>query len=325
MESKTKNRKTREQVARMVERAFGGTTLAASEDAVRELEEGWFNAAYDVRLRDGREVILKIAPPRGADVLAYEKNIMATEVATMRLVRENPAIPVPEIYFFDTARDLCDSEYFFMEKLSGDNYGQVKASLSLEMQARLDQQIGAIVREINGYTGAYFGYDGNRNLRAASWKEAFIKIIDAVLEDGASKQADFGYSIDDIRAAVLKHAASLEAVSTARLVHWDAWDLNFFVSDSRISGILDFERALWADPLMEAQFRALAFGGVSESMRGYGKTAFTREEEQRCHLYTLYLALVMKTECYYRDYDSDDVSNLAKQLLAPTLNWLREN
>jgi len=36
--------------------------------------------------------------------------------------------------------------------------------------------------------------------------------------------------------------------------------------------------------------------------------------------YTLYLALVMKTECYYRNYDSDDVSNLAKQLLVPTLN-----
>jgi len=57
-----------------------------------------------------------------------------------------------------------------------------------------------------------------------------------------------------------------------QLVHWDAWDANFFVKDGKITGILDFERALWADPLMEAQFRALAFGGVSESMRGYGKT-----------------------------------------------------
>ena len=84
MESTTKNRKTREQVARMVERAFGGTTLAAGEDAVSELKEGWFNAAYNVRLSDGREVILKIAPLKDAEVLAYEKNIMATEVASMR-------------------------------------------------------------------------------------------------------------------------------------------------------------------------------------------------------------------------------------------------
>jgi aminoglycoside phosphotransferase (APT) family kinase protein len=326
MESKTKNRKTREQVARMVERAFGGTTLAADEDAVSELKEGWFNAAYNVRLSDGREVILKIAPLKDAEVLAYEKNIMATEVASMRLVRENPAIPVPEIYYFDTAQDVCDSDYFFMEKLTGDNYEHVKESFSRAMQAQIDQQIGAIVRQINGFTGTYFGYDGNSDLRGATWKEAFIKITDSVLEDGSRKHADFfGYTIDEIRGAVLKHAPSLEAVTTPQLVHWDAWDLNFFVKDGKVTGILDFERALWADPLMEAQFRALAFGGISESMRGYGKTTFTHEEEERCHLYTLHLALVMKTECYYRMYDSDSVRNLSKRLLVPTLNWLKEN
>src|SRR6185312_4172657 len=134
MESTTKNRKTREQVAQMVERAFSGITLAADDDALRELKEGWFNAAYNVRLSDGREVILKIAPLKDTDVLAYEKHIMVTEVALMRLVRENPAIPVPEIYAFDTACDICDSEYFFMEKLTGDNYEQVKEALSPEMQ-----------------------------------------------------------------------------------------------------------------------------------------------------------------------------------------------
>jgi aminoglycoside phosphotransferase (APT) family kinase protein len=191
MESKTKNRKTREQVARMVERAFGGTTLAADEDAVSELKEGWFNAAYNVRLSDGREVILKTAPLKDAEVLAYEKNIMAIEVASMLLVRENPAIPVPEMYYFDTAQDVCDSDYFFMEKLTGDNYEHVKESFSPAMQAQIDQQVGAIVRQINGFTGRYFGYDGNSDLRGGTWKEAFIKILDSVLEDGSRKNADF--------------------------------------------------------------------------------------------------------------------------------------
>ncbi|WP_437587436.1 hypothetical protein [Sorangium sp. So ce1000] len=69
MESKTKSTKTRPQIAAMAARAFGGMALADSEDAVCELKEGWFNAAYDVRLADGREVILKIAPPRDAEIL----------------------------------------------------------------------------------------------------------------------------------------------------------------------------------------------------------------------------------------------------------------
>ncbi|MBI5960307.1 MAG: aminoglycoside phosphotransferase family protein [Chloroflexi bacterium] len=325
MESKTKNRKTREQVARMVERAFSGISLAAGEDAVSELKEGWFNAAYNVRLSDGREVILKIAPSKDAEIMTYEKDIMATEVASMRLVSQNPAIPVPTIYYYDTAQDLCDSDYFFMEKLTGDNYEHVKETLPQEVQAQIDRSIGVIVREINGFSGTYFGYDGNTALHGETWKEAFIKIMDSVLEDGLRKNADYGFTVGDIRAAILKHALSLEAVTMPRLVHWDAWNANFFVKDGKVTGIIDFERALWADPLMEAQFRALAFGGVSESMHGYGKTTLTHEEDERCHLYTLHLALVMNTECYYRDYDTDFVGNLAIQMIAATLKWLQEN
>ncbi len=325
MESKTKNKKTREQLGRMAERAFGGTKLADGEDAVLELKEGWFNVAYCIRLADSREVILKIAPPQDAEVLIYEKNIMDTEVSAMRLVRENPAIPVPQIYFFDQSRDLCDSDYFFMEKLAGDNLIHVKQSLSPETQIEIEMRIGAIVREINGFTGTYFGYEGNSDLRSNNWKDAFIKIMDSVLDDGKRKNVDYGFGVDDIRTAILKHAASLETVTTPQLVHWDAWNSNFFVQDGKITGILDFERALWADPLMEAQFRTIFSDGISDSMRGYGKTSFTHQEEQRCQLYTLHLALVMNTECYYRNYDSDFGYNISIALLGKAMSWLKKN
>ena len=244
----------------------------------------------------------------------------------MRLVRQNPAIPVPEIYFFDDAHDLCDSDYFFMEKMQGDCLEHVKAGLPPETQAAVDIQIGEIIREISGFTGTYFGYDGNPDLRATTWKEAFIKIVDSVLEDGSRKNVVYDYRYDELRAAVLKHAAALEEISTPCLAHWDAWDPNFFVKDGRISGIIDFERALWAEPLMEAQFRPLSFGfGVTNSMRGYGKTSFAFAEEQRCHLYSLHLALVMNTECYYRDYDTDSVYNLSRLWMGACMEWLKAN
>lgn len=325
MESKTKNRRTRRQIEAMAARAFGEMALADSEDAVIELKEGWFNAAYQIHLADGREVILKIAPPRGVEVLQYEKNIMATEVAAMRMARQNPAIPVPEIYFFDDAHDLCDADYFFMEKLAGENLEHVRASLPPETQAAIEMRIGEIVRAINGFPGVYFGYDGNPDLRAATWKEAFIKIVDSVLEDAVRKNAAFDYGYDDIRAAVLKHAPALEEITTSCLVHWDAWNPNFFVRDGQITGILDFERALWAEPLMEAQFRHFGGDRVSNSMRGYGKTSFTSAEEQRNQLYSLHLALVMNTECYYRHYDTDDIFNFSRQYIGATMEWLRAN
>lgn len=326
MESKTKNRKTREQVAAMVERAFPGLTLAPGEDAVSELKEGFFNAAYQVRLSDGREVIVKIAPPQEAEVLTYENNIMATEVASMRLARKNPAIPVPEIYSYDVALDLCDSEYFFMEKLSGENYGIIKSSMPQAEQDQIDQQIGAIVREINRFTGSYFGYPGNSQLRGETWKEAFLKTMDAILEDGRRKNAEYGgISPSEIHKVVMKHAPSLEAVTTPQMVHWDAWDLNVFVEQGKVTGLLDFERVLWGDPLLEAQFRPLFGEGVTGYMRGYGKSGFTHEEDVRCHLYSLHLGVVAKTECYYRLYETDEMANWAMKLLVPALKWLQEN
>ena len=71
MESKTKNRKTRAQLEAMVARAFHGLALAADAEAVTELKEGWFNVAYQLRLTNGREVILKISPPQEAEVMQY--------------------------------------------------------------------------------------------------------------------------------------------------------------------------------------------------------------------------------------------------------------
>jgi hypothetical protein len=39
------------------------------DDWASELSHGWFNVAYRIRLRDGAQVVLKIAPPAGVEVL----------------------------------------------------------------------------------------------------------------------------------------------------------------------------------------------------------------------------------------------------------------
>jgi hypothetical protein len=213
-----------------------------------------------------------------------------------------------------------------MEKIVADSLEHVKSSLPPEIQATLDRQIGAIIREVNGFRGTYFGYDGNPDLRATTWKAAFITIMEATLEDGGRKNAVYGYDYDEIRATYQKHLSALEEITAPCLVHWDAWYPNFFVKDGQIVGIIDFERALWAEPLMEAQFRALFSGdGITNSMRGYGKTSFTAAEEQRCWLYTLHLGLVMNTECYYRNYDTDTIYNLSLQLIGASMKWLKGN
>ena len=306
----------------MARLAFDGLGLAPGASALRELKDGWFNAVYEATLADGRRVILKIAPPPGAEVMRYERDLMATEVATMRRVRANPAVPVPAVLHHAASGALCDSPWFFMEKMPGDNLDHVRATLAPADAEAVDRHHGAILRELNTLRGDWFGYAGNATLRAAAWRPAFLAIVESVLEDAARKSVRFERPTPEIRALVDAHAPSLDDVREPRLVHWDSWDSNLFVAQGRVCGLIDFERALWADPLMEAPFRALSWTGVTDAMRGYGKTTFSDGEQRRCWLYTLHLGLVMQTECAYRAYPNDDILVQARRMVARALDWL---
>jgi len=143
-----------------------------------------------------------------------------------------------------------------------------------------------------------------------------------VLADAARKDVTFAWPVERIRALVAAHAPSLDEVREPRLVHWDSWDSNIFVANGHVCGLIDFERALWADPLMEAPFRGLTWGGVTDAMRGYGKSEFTPAELSRCWMYTLHLGLVMETECAYRHYPGDGIRTGARRLVVQALEWL---
>ena len=76
-----------------------------------------------------------------------------------------------------------------------------------------------------------------------------------------------------LRRQVEAVAPALDDVRVPQLVHWDLWDGNIFVEPKtgQITGIIDFERALWGDPLMEFQYRTLEITPAYES--GYGAIA----------------------------------------------------
>ena len=51
------------------------------------LGDGEFNAAYQVTCENGKDHVLKIAPPEDAAVLTYEKNMMDSEVYWYRMMK----------------------------------------------------------------------------------------------------------------------------------------------------------------------------------------------------------------------------------------------
>jgi aminoglycoside phosphotransferase (APT) family kinase protein len=288
-----------------------------------ELKEGFFNAAYHICLEDGFQCVLKIAPPPQVRVLRYEKNILRAEVETMQLVKARTEMPVPAILFHDESCTLLPSPFYGMEFVNGIPLHKLRKVLNPAEQASIDQAIGTYLRQMNAILNNKFGYYAQLENHFSGWQEAFEQMLGSVLQDGRDANVTLPLPDEEILALTRHHSAVMNEVSTACLVHWDLWDGNIFIDPAtkRIAGIIDFERALWADPLMEVNFGA--FGINRDFLSGYGcEYPFTAAQEIRRTIYNIYLFLIMVIESTYRNYPTQDQENWARIRLAEELNNL---
>src|SRR6478752_1278158 len=237
MESITKNRQSVATLRTMVARAYGPEEVVAEgEDWVGELGHGWFNVAYRIRLRSGREVVLKIAPPPAVEVMTYERGAMGIELASLALIREHTSVPVPDVQFADQTHELCDADYFFMPYVDADNLGIVRDTLPAVEQESYGEQLGAINRELNEIRGERFGPLAGPG--DPSWRTVFTGLVDDVLVDGERRAVDLGFGYGVIRQVLAEHQTVLEEVTEPRFVEWDLWASNVMVRDGRIVSII---------------------------------------------------------------------------------------
>lgn len=321
MESITKNRQPLPALRAMVARAYGGDQVPGGDAGwVSELGHGWFNVAYRIRLRDGREVVLKIAPPPGVEVMTYERGAMSIELAALSLIREHTKVPVPAVESADQTRELCDADYFFMPYIDADNLGIIKEKLpAQELEAYLEA-LGAANRELNSIRGEAFGPLAGPG--DASWRAVFTGMAEDVLRDGERRGVELGWDYAEVRAVLDEHAASLDEVVEPRYVEWDLWDNNVMVKDGSIASIIDHERAFYGDPLIEGYFTGTvlgSFGHPSAFLRGYGRGRLTATELTRRRLYTLHLMLVMVIETVYRGHTDTAQYDWAREQLTDTM------
>ncbi|WP_342422946.1 aminoglycoside phosphotransferase family protein [Paenibacillus sp. FSL E2-0178] len=312
MESFTKVKLNDQELSLLAASAFGADVAVVSS---RELTGGFFNTGYDLELSDGRSVILKVAPGPETAVLSYEKNIMRAEVGALRLVRAAGGIPVPEVYSYDESLQLIPCPYFFMEKIEGEPYSDVKESLSPEQRSSIEYELGRYQRLINEIKGPVFGLFGADPAGGGmAWRETFKAMLLNVLQDAVRLDAALPASLPEIEQALGRYLPALDAVTQPRLVHWDLWNGNIFVQDGRIVSIIDWERAMWGDVLLEYYFRH--FENSEAFYEGYGTVFSSPDELLRKRLYDLYLDLIMVIECYSRQYKDENHVNWAHENLA---------
>jgi aminoglycoside phosphotransferase (APT) family kinase protein len=296
----------------LIAEAFGPQTGITD---CRELGEGFFNAAFRLLLTDGRDVVLKASPPPGAALLTYERDIMRAEVEFFGRAAAT-GVPQPELLYAGFERTVIDGDFIVLSALGGVTWDSVRADLD-------DSQATALRREAGGHLarlhrvlnqGGSFGYPAASELSAPAWPDAFAVMLSALVDDADRYGVGLPVSGGELRETVRRHADALAAVTDPALVHFDLWPGNILITPPeggtppRISGLIDGERMIWGDPLME--FVGVdVFGRADRDLdllAGYlGAGGLIADEDgsrRRLALYHLYMQLLLLIEVVPRGY-----------------------
>lgn len=306
MKSLTKSILEKTQLDTMTKHAFNQLIVE-----YRELNNGFFNMSYLVLLEDGREMVLKVAPPLGVDILTYEIDIMKAEVEFYQLTERHTDVMVPSVLFSDFTLEILPVPYYFMSKLEGQPLNLFK-EINTDKRKKIYIKIAESIAKIHSIEGESFGYISmSDSCKGLSYYDSFMVSVGALLDDAERKTTGFPIPKDKILEGFLKTQEAFNNWTTPVLCHYDLWDGNIFVDEAfNVTGLIDFERGFYGDPA--ADF-AQAAGYISlEKDRyfidTYNEFANTPIEMDRyfmtrVHAYRLYVFIIMHVECFYRDVD----------------------
>nr|AEM44252.1 hypothetical protein [uncultured bacterium] len=293
-DSITKRRVSEDELTRLVLRAFG---RSAGVTAWRELEGGTYNAAYAVTLGDGRELVLKVAPPPHLKLLTHEVDLMRTEVEFYRRAA-SVGVPVPEVVYAGFERDLLGTDFAFFSLVPGTDLRSLVDSLPAAEIAAVRGQVAGLTARLHTITGSRYGYPlrGSRTWQS-SWRGAFGAMVDDLMADAARLDKPLPAPPDRIGAMMRRHAGVLDDVTRPALVHFDLWDGNVFVTRDpdgwRVTGLIDGERAFYGDPVAELVSLALLREPEPELLTGVDLSG---NAPRRLDLYRTYLYVIMAIE-----------------------------
>lgn len=304
----TKNRQSIEKIKEMAKVAFPDKSVIE----IKELPEGMCNVTYHIVFDDASESILKISAGNTTGNTSNEINLMKAEVSAMRLVAENCSFKVADIQYYDCSKTVCNGDFFFMEKLPGDNYAFIKDKLPKDVIALLDGEIGKISKELTNITNKEFGFLGD-DKRYSSLFEFVRTMLTNLISDAKKKSIDIGCDIKRLVEQLDDEKSIFDSVETATLVHWDMWEGNVFVENDHVAGIIDWERALWGEPFMDDRFRK--HNRNENFLQGFGTAEFSENELRRLRWYDIILYLTMMIEVFYREFEDKGQYKWAKEML----------
>lgn len=163
-------------------------------------------------------------------------------------------------------------------------------------------KVGQLQRRMTDFHRARFGLAGDKRQFDSLYDLVHYMFTNA-LGDAARAGVDLGLTHGALKTRLGRDRACFDEVKVPALVHLDMWDGNIFVHEGHLSGVIDWERALWGDSFMDDRFRTQSQHPAF--LEGYVKKGFTPSEKRRLLWYDVFLYVTMLTECHYRQYHPD--------------------
>ena len=274
--------------------AFGDT---ATVTRAEPFTGGSFGSVWRVDLADRGPVVLKISATPDAAVLTYERGMLAEEANYLRTAAAGaPELPIARVLY-------QADDWLFMTLMPGTPLPSLPPGTNT---TPVREECSAAIARLHQVTGDLFGYPGDRP-SASSWPGAFEAMIDATLGDAVTWGVVLPVRPDAVRTAVRAQRAILATVTRPAFVHFDLWDGNVLATfdddHPRLSGLVDGERYLFGDPLVDFASPAL-FADMLDPpghpfLRGYMRVTpldIDAPVRRRVWLYQLYLYLIMIVE-----------------------------
>jgi len=261
-------------------------------EALELRQGGNISTVYEMRCaRPEQPVILKIYP----DAFHWK---MEKELYVYRLFARIEGLPTPSILCADKSKEILSQNYVLMAALKGRVLSQVASSLAPLELRDIYFQMGALLAKIPGITLEAFGYITTGVAVPHPTNEAYMraqfqkKLVEFAAHGG---DAALRRTVEEF---VEKHGDLLTDVRTPVLCHDDYHEGNVLVAEEagkwHVTGIIDVENAVAADPLLDVAKTDYYAIKANEAKRegflaGYGRLPVNWRE--RVHLYTLYHAL----------------------------------
>jgi aminoglycoside phosphotransferase (APT) family kinase protein len=223
---------------------------------------------------------------------------------------------LPRIHFADFTHQIIGRDYMFESLLPG-----IPAPEGMERYPRPQwssffRHIGVATRRIHAVSGPAFGPIAGPHY--PRWSDALAAYFHTAAED----VRDAGCDPADVLAladVVDRFRDVLNEITEPRLLHGDGWTANFLVdpttADLPLTGICDWDRAEWGDPLADwAIQRALLRPGSERETfwAGYGRP---RSEATgiRQNIYRARQALGLRLD-YIRSGNDDGIATTYNEI-----------